>query len=97
MWVSLIPTKKFLRSFIRTTLKNKAILPFGDEIKNIRVVGKTKLNNSVGSLESESMKYTVFRNLKRRRLLKDLEEEYIHEKRAKYDSEGIENVFVRSC
>ena len=29
--------------------------------------------------------------------MKDLEEEYIHEKRAKYDSEGIENVFVRSC
>lgn len=43
------------------------------------------------------MKYAVFRNLKRRRLLKDLEEECIHEKRAKYDSEGIENVSVRSC
>ena len=96
MWGSLFQQKKFPRSFIKTTLRNKAILPFGDEIKNIRVVGKTKLNNSVGSLESESMKYTVFRNLKRRRLLKDLEEEYIHEKRAKYDSEGIENVFVRS-
>ena len=41
------------------------------------------------------MEYTVFRNLKRRRLLKYLDEEYIHEKR-KYDNEAIENDFVRS-
>ena len=38
------------------------------------------------------MEYTVFRNLKRRRLL----EEYIHEKRRKYDNEAIENDLVRS-
>ena len=43
------------------------------------------------------MEYTVFRNLKRRRLLKDLEEEYIFEKRRKYDNEAIENDFVRNC
>ena len=43
------------------------------------------------------MEYTVFRNLKRHRLLKDLEEEYIHEKRRKYDNEATENDFVRSC
>ena len=42
------------------------------------------------------MEYTVFRNLKRRRLLKDLEEEYIHEKRRKCDKEAIENDFVTS-
>ena len=41
---------------------------------------------------SKSMEYTVFRNLKRRRLL----EEYIHEKRRKYDNEAIENDLVRS-
>ena len=41
------------------------------------------------------MEYAVFRNLKRRRLLKDSEEEYIHEKRRKYDNEAIENDFVR--
>ena len=28
--------------------------------------------------------------------MKDLEEEYIHEKRRKYDNEAIENDFVRS-
>ena len=38
------------------------------------------------------MEYTVFRNLKRSRLL----EEYIHEKRRKFDNEAIENDFVRS-
>ena len=43
------------------------------------------------------MEYTVFRNLKCRRLLKDLEEEYIHEKRRKYDNEAIKYDFVRSC
>ena len=43
------------------------------------------------------MEYTVFRNLKRRRLLKDLEEQYIHEKRRKYDNKVIENESVRSC
>ena len=37
-----------------------------------------------------------FRNLKRRRLLKDLEGEFIHEKRRKYDNEAIDNDFVRS-
>ena len=42
------------------------------------------------------MRYIVFRNLERRRLLKDLEEEYIHEKRRKYDNEATENDFVRS-
>ena len=42
------------------------------------------------------MEYTVFRNLKRRRLLKDLEGEYIHEKRTKFDNEAIENDFARS-
>ena len=42
------------------------------------------------------MEYTVFRNLKRCRLFKDLEEEYIHEKRRKYDNKAIENDFVRS-
>ena len=41
------------------------------------------------------MEYTVFRNLKRHRLLKDLEEEYIHEKKRKYDNEAIENDFVQ--
>ena len=34
--------KKFPRR-IKTTLRNKTKLPFGDEIKNIRVVRKTKL------------------------------------------------------
>ena len=43
------------------------------------------------------MEYTVFRNLNRRSLLKDLEEEYIHEKRRKYDNEAIENDFLRGC
>ena len=43
------------------------------------------------------MEYTVFKNLKRHRLFKDLEEEYIHEKRRKYDIEAIKNDFVRSC
>ena len=43
------------------------------------------------------MEYTVLRNLKRHRLLKDLEKEYIHEKRRKYDNEAIENGFLRSC
>ena len=43
------------------------------------------------------MEYTVFRKLKWRRLLKDLEEEYIYEKRKKKDNEAIENDFVRSC
>ena len=43
------------------------------------------------------MEYTVFRNLKRRILLKDLEEEFMHEKRRKYDNEAIGNDFVRSC
>ena len=43
------------------------------------------------------MEYAVFRNLERSRLLKDLEEECIHEKRRKYDNEAIENDFVRSC
>ena len=38
------------------------------------------------------MEYTVFRNLKRSRLL----EEYIHEKRRIFDNEAIENDFVRS-
>ena len=38
-----------------------------------------------------------FQNLKRRRLLKDLEKEHIHERRRKYDHEAIENDFVRSC
>ena len=42
------------------------------------------------------MEHTVFRNLKHRRLLKDLEEGYIHEKRRKYDNEAIENDFVSS-
>ena len=37
------------------------------------------------------MEYTVFRHLKRRRLLKNLEEEYKLEKRRKYDNEAIEN------
>ena len=35
-------TKKF-SGRIKTTLKNKTKLPFGDEIKNFRVVRKTKL------------------------------------------------------
>ena len=52
---------------------------------------------SSGSLESKSIEYTVFRNLKRRGLLKDLEEEYIHEKTRKYDNEAIKNDFVTSC
>ena len=52
---------------------------------------------SVGSLESKSMEYTVFRNLKRHQLSKDSEEEFIHEKRRRYDNEAIENDFVRSC
>lgn len=43
------------------------------------------------------MEYTVFRNLKHRRLLRDLEAEYMHEKRRKYGNEAIENDFVRSC
>ena len=43
------------------------------------------------------MEYNVFRNVKHRRLLKDLEEEYIHEKRRKHDNEAVENDFVRSC
>ena len=34
--------KEFPRR-IKTTLRNKAKLPFGDETKNIRVVRKTKL------------------------------------------------------
>ena len=42
------------------------------------------------------MEYTVFKNLKRHRLLKDLEEEYIHEKKRKKDNEAVENDFVRS-
>ena len=42
------------------------------------------------------MEYTIFRNLKRHRLLKDLEEEHIHEKRRKHDNEAIENDSVRS-
>ena len=41
------------------------------------------------------MKYTVFRNSKRRRLLKNLEVEYIHEKRRKCDNETIKNDFSR--
>ena len=59
------------------------------EYKNTRHI-------SFGSLESKSIGYTAFRNLKRRRLLKDLEEEYIHEKRRKYDNEVIKNDFVTS-
>ena len=43
------------------------------------------------------MEYVVFRNLERSRLLKDLEEECIHEKRRKFDNEAIENDFVRGC
>ena len=43
------------------------------------------------------MEYTVFRNLTRRRLLKDLEEEFIHEKGREYDNEAIKNDFARSC
>ena len=42
------------------------------------------------------MEYTIFRNLKSRQLLKDLKEEYIHEKGRKYDNEAIENGFVRN-
>ena len=42
------------------------------------------------------MEYTVFRNLKHHRLLKNLEEVHIHEKRRKYDNKAIENDFVRS-
>ena len=52
---------------------------------------------NVGSLEPKSMEYMVFRNLKRRQSLKDLEEAYIHEKRRKHDNEAIENDYVRSC
>ena len=43
------------------------------------------------------MEYTVFRNLKRPWLLKELEQEYIHEERRKYDNEAIENGFLRCC
>ena len=43
------------------------------------------------------MEYTLFRNLKPSRLLKDLEEDNIHEERRKYDNKAIENDFVRSC
>ena len=57
---------------------------------------KNTCHISFGSLESKSTEYTAFRNLKRRRLLKDLEEEYIHEKRRKYDNEAIKNDFVTS-
>ena len=55
--------KKFPKRITKTTLRNKTKLRFGDEVKNIRVVRKT---GSLGSLESESMEYTIFRNLKHR-------------------------------
>ena len=43
------------------------------------------------------MEDTVFRNLKCSRLLKDLEDECIHEKTRIYDNEAMKNDCVRSC